>query len=115
MGLVAYARETSSRRFCFERRKEMSGLTYQQFRKRMAIPDETIDLICKAEDQGLDFKRFLKDALNNVKSRERSGKQVTTSNLERWTKENRARYIGKEVAYGNDLQKGQGVLDQVLP
>ena len=93
----------------------MSALTYQQFQKRMAIPDETIDLICKAEDQGLDFKRFLKDALSYVKAQEQIGRQVTNSDLERWAKKNRDHYIGKEVAYGNDLQKGQGVLDQVLP
>jgi hypothetical protein len=80
----------------------------------MAIPDETIDLICKAEDQGLDFESFLKDALKYVKAQERRGRQVTNSDLERWAKKNRDRYMRKEVAYGNDLQKGQGVLDQVL-
>jgi hypothetical protein len=50
--------------------KEMSALAYHRFRKRLAIPDETLDLIREAKDQGLDFKRFLKDALNYVKAQE---------------------------------------------
>jgi hypothetical protein len=81
----------------------------------MAIPDETLDLICKAKNQGLDFERLLEDALKYVKGQEERGRQVTNSDLERWAKKNRTRYMRKEVAYGNDLQKGQGILDQVLP
>jgi hypothetical protein len=101
MGLVAYAREMSSRRSCFERRKEMSALAHRRFRKRLAIPDETLDLIREANDQGLDFKLFLKDALKYVEAHERRGRQVTNSDLERWAKKNRDRYMRKGVAYGN--------------